>query len=812
MISFSTLPMGCSFSANPIEYVGTTNQQFVLPNIYPSLQIGWLNKLENGARFWFNIIDPITQNSVTIQFTCVENPTEYAELPDLTFIGSVAEYVSACMQIIANHPMIAANYNVIRLDDFNIKLIAKEAIEELVPTDLDKTSGYVDGVLSTVFFQSSKRLGFRIIAHVYFEDEYLSNVFEKVAELDDTPDSNSKFTFDIQSVIHSCIENSFELPLLPAMPNLVQKSTAIRRFFVKFREEWTGADNQWIDTEILTSHYGGVKMADWLRQNPFAYLLSTDQFLTWYPNGKRLRESQLDWLSYMNTCGENQKVDAKLDVYFTDGTSVTNVMIGSADLAPWETMIIAAGYTQLSLNGIALLKKVYKWVIRAVGDVSASVSQTFYFAPEDYISSHCLVYINSFGVPESFLTIGRWIESFQTTKSFANKTIVHAHKFVNGQEFSFNHNSTEFHKAVSGYLTKPEALALKDFLQDAPVFLVENSELIPVLIESGSLNLTNESENLSQIEFEVRKSYKLKQVSEQKTMPKLTPIIKCGISGIEFEPNGLVPADLTACSINVYYEGELVGTVAYADWAEFPTVITNEGTFIFELIIELADGSTQTVKTLYEYTMPIVEIHWEQEGAGDNSFQIAQSEWKKLFIHWGDGTESLFLPTGTGVQTILHNYPSKLSKTILKMPCFDHVTRFNIITQNCVAWDISKFTALERLALQEIGTKPNISFVGLNKLQSIKVIKMNVETVEFGFMPDIDSIDFSDCQFNEAAIESILLQIWNQRKMIVASVNITLTGNPGASSITAISDDIINGTGAYSGQGLVSDYGYTITL
>jgi hypothetical protein len=114
--------------------------------------------------------------------------------------------------------------------------------------------------------------------------------------------------------------------------------------------------------------------------------------------------------------------------------------------------------------------------------------------------------------------------------------------------------------------------------------------------------------------------------------------------------------------------------------------------------------------------------------------------------------------------------------------------------------------------LQNIGTESTVSLVGLNALQSIKFISMEISQIEFGFMPDVNTIDLTDCELDAAAIESVLLQIWNQRKMIVGTPVITLTGNPGAGSITSISDDIINGTGSYVGEGLDANYGYTVNL
>lgn len=88
---------------------------------------------------------------------------------------------------------------------------------------------------------------------------------------------------------------------------------------------------------------------------------------------------------------------------------------------------------------------------------------------------------------------------------------------------------------------------------------------------------------------------------------------------------------------------------------------------------------------------------------------------------------------------------------------------------------------------------------GFNSITSVKL---------GGRKANLSILDFESNQLSASALDDLVEELWQMRAAASALVDLRL--NPGSGSMDSATLDKINGTGSYTGEGLVSDYGWTI--
>ena len=87
--------------------------------------------------------------------------------------------------------------------------------------------------------------------------------------------------------------------------------------------------------------------------------------------------------------------------------------------------------------------------------------------------------------------------------------------------------------------------------------------------------------------------------------------------------------------------------------------------------------------------------------------------------------------------------------------------------------------------------------------------------MKLGFQKNLQNLSLFDLAFDTVAVDDLFLELWKYRQFYLNQ----LPGTPPGVYISglgftesALVTSIINGTGEYVGQGLVTDYGWTVVI
>lgn len=255
--------------------------------------------------------------------------------------------------------------------------------------------------------------GLKIDVGLFFK-EFLSGGFPPttaIIEVPLTPDSNGIVSIDFNKILDSLVIN--ELPLLSATG--VQISTKnIGQFFIKYRETTTASPSPSWTTDSASYRQvlkGGLPYQLWQRANYFvAYNSPTKPCLTWQKSGRSIGPTEKSWLSYIHLNADTTNVNAKVSIFYTDGTSsidAVTVAFPATNVYQYAVYQIPVGIEQLNLTSINPSKTIHYYGVR-IEDATVVLKENYYFYP-DYRNTYSTTqfnYFNSLGGFDSVRLLG----------------------------------------------------------------------------------------------------------------------------------------------------------------------------------------------------------------------------------------------------------------------------------------------------------------------------------------------------------------------------------------------------------------------
>jgi hypothetical protein len=823
MIHFTKQPYACSLSKNPIAFELFADNFSAETNIYPRIVLTFSrSEIQNERYFSFDFINPTTGLADQIKFLALINPEENGyHIPGGTATSNTLpteEYMADVEFHMLLNDKLTTFYTLSRVDNV-ITLTAKEPIAELIPTnwylsDTSAVSGVfsVNSVISSVFWKAQKRTDFRLNTQVYFESVYLSGHFDLVFEGTTTVDALGKVDLDVSGIIDAEIKNTFLTPPIhleidSSEANKARKSDVLRRYYIRVSEQWTNKQEttDWAKSDILLAHYGGVSMDDFATNHPVIHLQTTKAFLTAWPDKKRLADNQSDWLSWMNVMGFNETFQINLKVYFTDGTDESQ-QIGEIELRKWETLTIPVGYEQLAIENIQPTKEVHAWDVSIEFSGSPIVTRRMQRTQLMNVRNHTLVYLNNYGVQESFYSTGYWKHGYTSKKDVATQTLRHDYLSINGQDFVFQQISRNTFTVRTGSLRSNEAEALQDVLNTAPVFLYQNQRFMPIIIEQGNFEPVDESEILQTIEMKVTKSMALKNYSNQEDLPTIEVIEECGIVAIQVVHHKSIEYGL----LLVYDEIALIDSITLNDNGryELSTPLIDSGTYRFRAGVTL-DGDFMHVTKIVDYQENEFSFQtpfYTSSGIND-TFQIKTDGAIKLNVDW-DKNETI------NAYTIANDTLTSISEDsnfhrgrrtiVCSTACSDRINQFTIQGKAYRNFKLNKLTKLRRLEIINCALPGHFSVAPFKDLVYCYLNGNQLTSFEVGINMDLYIVDLQNNLLDNAAVLNLCRSLYQYRKVLDFIV-FFLQGNPDEGNYTQEVLDIANGTGAYTGDGLIQN-------
>jgi hypothetical protein len=812
MISIIKKPYPISFSKNNIDFEVQTNMYFKSIFVYPSIEIEIDSLPDIGEHYLIKWTNPDTFQLQEVSLVAVDgsdedNYSNIFQIPDSSWSGTIEEYRDLVLEKLRFTPVLNGDYSIDALSTDKITLTANKAVQELVPTwTTNQASTHLSAVIQNGFVNPDPRDGYDMVVHVYFEKDLNSGHFERVASLSCTVDEDSKSIIDISDVLNSEIENTWTEYPVPFNKELYYIAPNTKRYYVKFIESWTG-ESQFFETisDVQHVHWGGVSTDDQMIADPATMITNGNNFLTWWPTGKRIDIDQDDWLGWMN-----QYMDKTFDVQVFIVTNIGEsdfTLHSEVSIKKFECLIFNTGYEANSLEELVPGETILKWSFAIKKSDGGWMSPQYTFYPETRCERKIIQYFNSFGIPETFNTTKDWKENMNVKTEIANRSAAFGLNRLFPQNFVFDSKHQNSIKAVSGNLTNEEAIRLQSMVNSTIAFIQENKRWIPCVLNTGKTDIVDYTEYFQRIELDILKANENDRASFFNIQPDLDFTVGYGIEKVSVIDNGLQIDGYG--DISVYSGSDMVGTFAW-DLGQLcylsgsPFIIQGDFRFECELVVG-SEVFAISKHFMYEFQ----EILLSYYGTGDVQFKFQSvTGFAGLIIDWGDGTVDTILYSTT-LTDADHTYTATGKKIIrLMAPNFEALKAIQLMNDFGPA-DFSLLVNAQTISYFD-GSESNFYFSQLEKVKLLFFSGTTVSNFYVGFQKDLEGIVLSNTSITSEALDELIYELWQYRKLYTNAV--LFNCGPLGFSTSAYFNSIKDGTGEFAGEGLLTNYGWTFTI
>lgn len=462
--------------------------------------------------------------SETVIFTAKASPSGALQFYDAAFAGTDTEYWDYIADLIAVHPRIAPFLDVYLTasggDKLNFRLKSADAGWDVEVTN---TGGFT--MSDTAATADATPANYKVKLEVYFESTYRAGDYAVAAQLDGIPEAETGFVyFDLSSVISAECRAARSEPLVPQFgTDTPFVADNFRRYYFRYTEEY-GAPvvvQEWGYGGDLIAYDAGVSQARFAEGDFLAALDEDDALLTWMPDGKKVAMAQPEYLTWYNHTGATVTVHLRVVWYdITDGSASA-----ATDYFNSPGLSVRAGEAAVfpvwpELFGLDSEPNAYKYTVQVgqtvIGFDDESQERTYYIDREYYESERYLMYLNSFGAPETCRCTGEWGKRLRVDRFTAEKPLLPGYNELASDRFQYGRLWDNELTYRTGFLTKDEAEVLQELLIAGEVYDVSADGYIPLQITSESFRVTETRQELHSYEFIAQPRLDMKNYSKKK--------------------------------------------------------------------------------------------------------------------------------------------------------------------------------------------------------------------------------------------------------------------------------------------------------
>lgn len=804
MINFIKTPYPCSYSKNEIHFKVNSDMYFNSVGAKPSCICKVNTTPDKGVFYRFKFINPETNKPDEFLFTTVDslvyNSDAYDEIAYYGFVVFIPGYIDEWVEKFQKYPSANSWFNVSRISNDEFKIEAKYAREELkIEVETNQIASHLSFDIDNSFISQEIRPGYSMVAQIHYENDYLSGNFEMIARTECVLDGNAEADLDVSEILNAEIENGWSEQPIPKNGVNIFKPINLKRYYLVFTESWGNDVNlKKYTSEMLFVHWGGVSSDDAYIATPIS-LNRANYFLTFWPSGKKLLSNQFDWLSWMNK-KEAGTFDVNVTIYTNVGS--TTQTLHTIDVNKWETICFAVGFTQNDLQSIVPGETIQKWDFQ-VRKGAAAVSTRFYYYLDKFdCLRHQIIYFNSFGVCESVSTSGNWEEITNVSTLVAEKSKSFKLNKLLPSSFVFNSLHRNSFKTTTGLLSKEEAFKLQPILNALLAYVRENNTWRPVIVSTKKASVLKENEFLRRVEIELLRANDNDRSSFYDNKPDIELIQDCGITGFNVIDNELSLSSYG--NLLVTKNGTTIQSIPW-DGSKYPLAakIIENGEYRASGIID-----NMEIEKTFIYKRKRMSFSNSQTGA--KAFSIrSNNPSETIYINWGEGDGFQSVAYTNSLTVINHTFTKTGKKEVIfEKPCFDDLVEFYALNNDLTGIDFSIFTGLETLYLDN-SLNGSIYLSGLKNIKDVVLGNQNLISLKIGFQKELNSISLGSTNITTYYLDELIKELWSYRKFYsnTVTLNFFTLGYTPSALFTSIKD----GTGIYAGEGLVSDYGWSIT-
>lgn len=464
----------------------------------------------------------------TIDFTAKIGPVSATDLPaSSASFPTFTDYLIDIANQIESHYLIAPHFKLYAMLDMGTYYLWIETrqIDEdwMVHFDISQVTatGYASLDFPNIAADNTPA-NHKVLLDVFFESNYLSGDYRRKASLEGTIDTAGIIEFNIENIIQSELEITLADPPLPPFNETeMKKADILRRYYVRYREEFDGGSEDWNFGLVKLVLCGGIAQNLFADYDFFSNLTIENSFLTWYPDGKTIDTIQPEYLAWYNYTGATQNILLEINLYNEDGYDTTIHRYDSPtpiNVAPHEVVLIPVGYTQIDISD----EETLKYSVRVVDKSSDweggnpdyfSQPRQFYVDYQHYREIRYIQYLNGFCIPQTLRCIGDFSNELQVSreKSVRILTPGYSSYFTQLRQHQVDYDNRFTYR--SGFLSDQEVDALQELKIYNQAFEVYEEGYIPLYIEDKNYDIADTENFLNAIEIQATPALKQKNYS-----------------------------------------------------------------------------------------------------------------------------------------------------------------------------------------------------------------------------------------------------------------------------------------------------------
>jgi len=335
--------------------------------------------------------------------------------------------------------------------------------------------------------------------------------FVQIFETSLVPDSAGRVSIDLRKTVDSLIDYKLPLATSIAIQSAFDHAGTV---YVDFREVTTAAPSPAWTSDLsnsITVVKGGIPYQQW--QGP-KYFFNSNGILTWQKTGRGIGPTEKSWLTYLHLGMNNQEnMSAKVNVYYTDGTSTLNaVTLPISGAVPKYGIYHIPTGSQLALKDLDSAKVIHYYTVRVVaGTTNLTVEFKYVVDYRNTYSVTTLHWFNSLGGFDSIVLRGELNKKTVYERQFAEKMIGDDYYSITQlatMQENIKNQEQESYSGSVGLMDDPDMYdRLRDLMLSNRVWQLKFKRWRPVLITNTNVDLGNEGDSIKDFPVEFTPGY-----------------------------------------------------------------------------------------------------------------------------------------------------------------------------------------------------------------------------------------------------------------------------------------------------------------
>lgn len=354
---------------------------------------------------------------------------------------------------------------------------------------------------------------YKIFVDVKVEDQAGSGSYISKMQVAIPPDSSGKSHFELRKAFRGVLTAD---PPNQSTGTMGRLKDRIKLFIVQYGDIYDDLTQpgSLITTVPSIIMLGGLAKRSFPDVDFFSqYLPTYKKFMSWAPVEKYIDDYQEDYLNFWIYDQDVTTLKLMIKAYYDDNTDQSNSTRILNGVEYGQLFLIPAGPSNSGANLVNSGKNMIKYDLWLTDQNDAVISEvrTYKITEFKHPNTRYIMFLNSLGAYEVIRTTGQSEEMADFEREILQKNLPSDYSSLDGEYQISNVSKTNRFIYSSGYFTGRYADQWLEHMQELylspKVYDVTDGIRVPIIIQSGSMQVRRDSDNKRFIRFEAIEAY-----------------------------------------------------------------------------------------------------------------------------------------------------------------------------------------------------------------------------------------------------------------------------------------------------------------